>query len=76
MTSAGLKDCLARVPIDMAYGQVVTCRHISTDNDSIPCPETRFRSVRINFPDGLGRTLSMEYYCVLELNFTEVLSRM
>ena len=76
LTSAGLKDCLARIPIEVECGQVVTYRHIGTDSDSIPCPEATFRTLRITFRDGFGRVLDMNSYVVLEIGLIETLPTM
>jgi hypothetical protein len=76
MTSVGQKDCVARIPIDVGYGDIVSYRHFGTDSDAIPCNEMAFRNVRFSLRDAYGRLVPLDGYIALELCFTETLPTM
>ena len=49
----GSTDCIARIPIDVGYGEVVTYRHLGP-TDALSCSDLHFRTVRFQLRDWAG----------------------
>ena len=66
----GARDCIARIPIDVDFGEVVTYRHLGP-SDSMSCADTRFRTVRFQLRDWTGRLAPTGSFVVIELCFLD-----
>ena len=65
----GAKDILARIPIDVDYGQVVAFR--AYNHDSISASDQHFRDMRFRFTDYAGRLVPIDQPVVIELAFID-----
>ena len=64
----GARDCIARIPIDVDYGQVVTYRHLGP-TDALSCADLHFRTVRFQLRDWAGNLAPTGSFVVIELAF-------
>jgi hypothetical protein len=64
------KDILARIPIDVDYGQVVSYRHLGP-SDALAASDEHFRVLRFRFVDWAGRLVPIDQPVVIELVFLD-----
>jgi hypothetical protein len=67
---SGERDCLARVPIDQDFGNVVVYRHLGP-SDSIGCSDKHFRVLSFSFRDWEGKLVPIDQPVTIELVFLE-----
>ena len=68
-SGSGAKDILARIPIDVDYGQVVAFR--AYNHDAISASDQHFRVMRFRFTDYAGRLVPIDQPVVIELVFLD-----
>ena len=68
-TGLGAQDILARIPIDVNYGEVVTFR--AYNHDAIAASDQHFRDLRFRFTDYAGRLVPIDQPVVIELVFLD-----
>jgi hypothetical protein len=68
-SGTGAKDILARIPIDVDYGQVVAFRAYNTD--AISASDQHFRVMHFRFTDHAGRIVPLDQQVVIELVFLD-----
>ena len=68
-TGLGAQDILARIPIDVNYGEVVTFR--AYNHDGIAASDQHFRDLRFRFTDYAGRLVPIDQPVVIELVFLD-----
>ena len=66
----GSRDCIARIPIDVPFGDVVTYRHLGP-SDALSSSDIHFRSVRFTLRDWAGNIVPVESFVVIELCFLD-----
>ena len=66
----GSSDCIARIPIDVDFGQVIVYRHLGP-TDAISCSDAHFRTVRFQLRDWKQRLVTTGSFVVIELCFLE-----
>ena len=67
----GARDCIARIPIDVDFGQVVTYRHLGP-TDALSCSDFHFRTIRFTLRDWTGNLVSEPFcFVVIELSFLD-----
>ena len=69
-SGTGAKDILARIPIDVDYGQVVSYRHLGP-SDALSASDEHFRVLRFRFVDWAGRLVPIDQPVVIELVFLD-----
>ena len=69
-SGTGAKDILARIPIDVDYGQVVAYRHLGP-SDALSASDEHFRVLHFRFVDWAGRLVPIDQPVVLELVFLD-----
>ena len=69
-TGTGEKDCLARIPVDVAYGEVVVYRHLGP-SDALSASDLHLRSVSFSFRDWAGNLVPINQPVVVELVFLD-----
>jgi hypothetical protein len=69
-SGTGAKDILARIPIDVDYGQVVSYRHLGP-SDALAASDEHFRVLRFRFVDWAGRLVPIDQPVVIELVFLD-----
>jgi hypothetical protein len=68
-SGTGAKDILARIPIDVDYGQIIAFR--SYTHEAIAASDQHFRVMRFRFLDWLGRVVPIDQPVVIELVFLD-----
>jgi hypothetical protein len=68
-SGTGAKDILARIPIDVDYGQVVAYRAFT--NDAISASDQHFRTMRFRFTDHAGKLIPIDQQVIIELVFLD-----
>ena len=66
----GSRDCIARIPIDVNFGDVVTYRHLGP-TDALSCSDTHFRTIRFQLRDWTGNLAPTGSLVVVELCFLD-----
>ena len=66
----GARDCIARIPIDVGYGEVVAYRHLGP-SDALSCADLHFRTVRFQLRDWAGNLAPTGSFVVIEICFLE-----
>ena len=66
----GSTDCIARIPIDVGYGEIVTYRHLGP-TDALSCSDLHFRTVRFQLRDWAGNLAPTGSFVVIELCFLD-----
>ena len=66
----GARDCIARIPIDVDFGQVVTYRHLGP-TDALSCSDVHFRTIRFQLRDWAGNLAPTGSFVVVELCFLD-----
>ena len=67
----GSRDCIARIPIDVGFGEVVTYRHLGP-TDALSCSDFRFRTIRFTLRDWSGNLVPQPFsFVVIELAFLD-----
>jgi hypothetical protein len=66
----GARDCIARIPIDVPYGDVVTYRHLGP-TDALSCSDFHFRTIRFQLRDWAGNLAPTGSFVVVELCFLD-----
>jgi len=66
----GARDCIARIPIDVSYGEVVSYRYLGP-TDAISCSDANFRTVSFQLRDFAGNLLTPGSFVVIELAFLD-----
>jgi len=67
----GARDCIARIPIDVDFGQVVTYRHLGP-TDALSCSDFHFRTIRFTLRDWSGNLVPQPFsFVVIELCFLD-----
>ena len=69
-SGTGAKDILARIPIDVDYGQVVSYRHLGP-SDALAASDEHFRVMQFRFVDWAGRLVPIDQPVVIELVFLD-----
>ena len=69
--SNGARDCIARIPIDVPFGDVVTFRHLGP-SDALSCSDVHFRTIRFQLRDWAGNLVPVESFVVIELCFLDI----
>ena len=64
------QDIMARIPIDVNYGQVVVYRHLGPA-DALSASDMNFRTVRFTFRDWAGRVVPIDQPAIIELAFLD-----
>ena len=62
-------DYLARIPIEVNYGQVNTFR--AYNHDAISVSDMHFRTVSFSFRDWAGRQIPLDQPAIIELSFLD-----
>jgi hypothetical protein len=65
----GRMDYLARIPIEVNYGQVNTFR--AYNHDAIAVSDMNFRTVSFSFRDWAGRPIPLDQPAIIELSFLD-----
>ena len=68
-SGTGAKDILARVPVDVNYGEVIAFR--SYTHDAIGASDQHFRTMRFRFLDWAGRLVPVDQPVIIELVFLD-----
>ena len=66
----GARDCIARIPIDVAYGEVVAYRHLGP-TDALSSSDIHFRTIRFQLRDWAGNLATTGSFVVIELCFLD-----
>jgi hypothetical protein len=66
----GARDCIARVPIDVDFGQIVTYRHLGP-TDAISSVDLHFRTIAFQLRDWAGNIVPTGSFVVIELCFLD-----
>ena len=66
----GSRDCIARIPIDVAYGEVVAYRHLGP-TDALSSSDMHFRTLRFQLRDWAGNLAPTGSFVVIELCFLD-----
>ena len=66
----GARDCIARIPIDVFYGEVVSYRYHGP-TDAISCSDANFRTISFQLRDFAGNLLPAGSFVVIELAFLD-----
>jgi hypothetical protein len=66
----GARDCIARIPIDVFYGEVVSYRYLGP-TDAISCSDANFRTISFQLRDFAGNLLPAGSFVVIELAFLD-----
>jgi hypothetical protein len=67
----GSRDCIARIPIDVSFGEVVTYRHLGP-TDALSCSDFHFRTIRFTLRDWSGNLVPQPFsFVVIELCFLD-----
>ena len=66
----GSRDCIARIPIDVNYGEVVSYRYLGP-TDAISCSDVHFRSISFQLRDYAGNIMPTGSFIVIELAFLD-----
>ena len=66
----GARDCIARIPIDVGYGEVVAYRHLGP-TDALSSCDMHFRTVRFQLRDWAGNLAPTGSFVVIELCFLD-----
>ena len=66
----GSRDCIARIPIDVNYGEVVSYRYLGP-TDAISCSDAHFRSISFQLRDYAGNIMPTGSLIVIELAFLD-----
>ena len=66
----GSRDCIARIPIDVFYGEVVSYRYLGP-MDAISCSDANFRVISFQLRDFAGNLLPSGSFVVIELSFLD-----
>ena len=66
----GARDCIARIPIDVYYGEVVSYRYLGP-TDAISCSDSNFRTISFQLRDYAGNLLTPGSFVVIELAFLD-----
>ena len=67
----GARDCIARIPIDVEFGQVVQYRYLGP-TEALSCYDLHFRTERFQLRDWQGNFVPLGSYIVIELSFLDV----
>ena len=68
-SGTGAQDILARVPIDVNYGEIISFR--SYTHDALAASDEHFRVLRFRFLDWAGRVVPVDQPVVIELVFQD-----
>ena len=66
----GARDCIARIPIDVGYGDVVAYRHLGP-TDALSSSDVHFRTIRFQLRDWAGNLAPTGSFVVIELCFLD-----
>ena len=66
----GARDCIARIPIDVPYGDVVAYRHLGP-TDALSSSDIHFRTIRFQLRDWVGNLAPTGSFVVIELCFLD-----
>ena len=66
----GSTDAIARIPIDVGFGEMVVYRHLGP-TDAISCSDAHFRTIAFQIRDWTGNLVPTGSYIVIELCFLE-----
>ena len=66
----GSRDCIARIPIDVPYGEVVAYRHLGP-TDALSSSDMHFRTLRFQLRDWAGNLAPTGSFVVIELCFLD-----
>ena len=66
----GARDCIARIPIDVPYGDVVAYRHLGP-TDALSSSDVHFRTLRFQLRDWAGNLAPTGSFVVIELCFLD-----
>jgi hypothetical protein len=66
----GARDCIARIPIDVDFGQVVSYRYLGP-TDAISCSDANFRTISFQLRDFSGNLSPTGSFVVIELAFLD-----
>ena len=66
----GARDCIARIPIEVDFGQIVSYRYLGP-TDAISCSDAHFRSISFQMRDYAGNILPTGSFVVIELAFLD-----
>ena len=66
----GSRDCIARIPIDVPFGDVVTYRHLGP-TDALSSSDAHFRTISFQIRDWAGNIAPVESFVVVELCFLD-----
>jgi hypothetical protein len=68
-SGTGTKDILARIPLEVNYGEVNTFR--SYTHDALGASDQHFRTMRFRFTDWAGRLVPIDQPVIIELVFLD-----
>jgi hypothetical protein len=66
LKTSGERDCIARIPIDVDYGYVVSFRHLGP-SDALSASDVHFRNVSFSFRDWRGQLVPIDQPVAIEL---------
>jgi hypothetical protein len=66
LKTTGERDCIARIPIDVDYGYVVSFRHLGP-SDALSSSDAHFRNVSFSFRDWRGQLVPIDQPVAIEL---------
>ena len=66
----GARDCIARIPIEVDFGQVVSYRYLGP-TDAISCSDANFRTISFQLRDFTGNLAPTGSFVVIELAFLD-----
>ena len=64
----GSRDCIARIPIDVALGEIVQYRYLGP-TEALSCSDMHFRTIRFQLRDWTGNIAPMGSFVIIELSF-------
>jgi len=67
----GARDCIARIPIDVDFGEVVQYRYLGP-TDALSCSDLHFRTIRFQLRDWAGNLAPTGSFVVIELAFLDI----
>jgi hypothetical protein len=62
-------DCMCRIPIDVPFGAVVQCRHLSGQAEAVALPSQRINAISFSFRDWAGNLIPISQPVSIELGF-------
>ena len=66
----GSRDCIARIPIDVDYGEVVQYRYLGP-TDALSSSDCHFRTIRFQLRDWAGNLAPTGSFVVIEICFLD-----